>query len=153
MVDYESLENQLCELISSTNYEARPFPDNEMDLGRNFTTPRVFIYLISSDFAEPDNTGATIQKETLNFEAVIRARTRLGQGGILAIVEEIGQKLLGYQFSGFVKIQLDKHGFLEGGAIQNDWNYFIDFSMQTYVTENLPDAIVSTFQDIQFVDQ
>jgi len=160
MINYEQLEIDISDLLCpklvdtdenitelNTIYLAKPLPDNEAEYQKNFTKPAVYVICTNSDYDSPESTDIIIQNETVNFEILLRSKTRKGPSGIFAIISDIKTKLLGYKFRGFTKIKLIKNGYIDSGT-QNDWNYMISFSTSIKAIENLPEPVVSTFKKI-----
>ena len=160
MIDYEQLENDICNVLCPTTvdtegiitelntiYLAKPLPDNESEFQKKFSKPAVYVVCTNSDYDSPESTDVIVQNETVNFEILLRDKTRKGPSGIFAIISDIKTRLLGYKFRGFTKIKLIKNGYIDSGT-QNDWNYMISLSTTTKAIENLPEPVVSTFKII-----
>jgi len=149
MTNYEEIENLLSDVIKSDNYNAKAYPDNESEFNKNFTIAQVYLLFTGSDFASSENTSAVIQEETLNFDIYFRAKSRRGEKGLLQIVREVSDKILGYKMVGCSKIQFTKQGFME--VSQNNCNYFLSFNFTTHIVENQPEQLTSTFKKIDHV--
>jgi len=145
MIDYEQLEDDLCTRLASDIYAVSPLPDNEAEFTKNFTKPKVYICCVGSVFGEPETNYLTVQNEKINFEAIIRSKTRRGASGIFSIIKFIAEKLQGFElFKGSDRITLDKHGYIEG--VQNDWNYVLSFSIDTKCVAKQDDPTVENPQ-------
>lgn len=148
MIDYASYEDDICTLLTNSSYDCKPLPDNEAEFNRNFTKPQVYVSYSGSDFSEPENIGATIQEETVNFDILFRARTRRGDTGLLKILKLVGDKILGYKFEGCSKITLTKQGYIDRS--QNDWNFILSVRFLTHIVENLDEEEVPNITEINF---
>lgn len=166
MADYEQLEKDICVVLCpkittengtiqdlNTIYTANPLPDNESEINRSFAKPIVYVVCTGSDYDSPENLDIVVQNETINFECLIRSKTRLGISGIFSIIIDIKSKLLGFKLGKrFTKIRLIKNGYIDSGT-QNDWNYMLSFSTTSKVIENLPEPTYPKFVQIDLVDK
>ncbi|MDR2004148.1 MAG: Gp37 family protein [Prevotella sp.] len=156
-MDYEKLEEDLTILLNPLDdqgnelnmlYKAQPLPDNESELDKLFTKPRVYIAAGNSEYAESDSTDKIIQKETVGFEVIIRAASRRGESSVFAVMSDIRKKLLGYRFPGCTRIQIRKNGWMEG--TQNNWQYFMSFDFVTTIIDVQPGPTGPTAKRIEF---
>ncbi|MFT4221879.1 Gp37 family protein [Dysgonomonas sp.] len=156
-MDYEKLESDIVLLLNPVDedgnqlnqmYTAAPLPDNESEVIKTFTKPRVWISAGNSEYAESDSTDKIIQKETVSFEITIRAASRRGESGVLNIMLDIRRRLLGYRFPGCTRIQIRKSGWSDG--TQNDWIYGMLFDFVTTVIDIQPVQTGPPAKDIDF---
>lgn len=150
MIDYGAYEDAICTLLESATYDVKPLPDNEAEFNRTFTKPQVYVCYSGSDYSEPQNVGATIQTETLNFDLLFRVKTRRGTSGLLKVIKQVGDKILGYKFLGCTKLNLTRQGYIDG--TQNNWNFVLSFQFDTHVTENLEEEEVQNITEINFTE-
>lgn len=140
MIDYEEKEDDLVTLLATELAIVKVLPDNEAEFVKNFTKPVIYIVCTGSKFGNNETNYITSQTETVNFEAIIRSRSRRGTSGIFALIKFISEKLQGYKFTGCDSITLIEHGYVEG--VQNDWNYVLKFQFLTKTVSLTPDPDV-----------
>lgn len=150
MIDYGQKEDDICALLANDVYDVFPLPETEAEMARNFIKPTVFICCVGADFGSPENLGVLCQEETVTFEAIIRAKNRRGTAGIFAIVKDIFDKMMGYKFPGCDKIQLIRHGYIEGNP--NNWNYVFSFSLNAKSVENQPEETAYLLKEPEFIE-
>lgn len=143
MKNYEQMEKDIVSLLKS-NKELNllaiidSLPDNVADLNRNFTKPTIYIACTGSSFGTPENNFLVIQEETITFEAIIRAKTRIGKGGLFELITRVGDIILGFNlYKGCDRITLSQHGYID--SAQNDYNYSIKFNIIGKAVANQPD--------------
>ncbi len=143
MKDYEQIEDDLVSVLKDNQSlksiaDITALPDNESELQRNLTKPKVYIVYTGSTFDDPENNNVVIQSERMRFEAIIRSRTRRGAGGILDLLKRIGQLLQGRKmYIGCDPIALDQDGYIDG--VQNNFNYVLAFNIVTKSASIVPD--------------
>lgn len=145
---YEDYEDTIIERIKmqGVNVSDLPYIDALND-SRPTSKPRVFVMYNGSVFADPENLSTVAQKETLNFEAFIKAKNRRGKSGVLAVSEEIKARMLGYKPPGAITpITLSSFGYVDG--IQNNWQYMLVFSFERYAVQQNFDELTVTIKEI-----
>jgi len=150
MIDYSQREDDICVLLENDIYTVKPLPENEADYPKNLNKSCALIMCCGADFSEPENLSVMVQEETISFDVTILAKTRRGESGIFAIIKNISDKIMGYQFPGCGKIQLKSHGYKEGGP--NEWNYIFSFSMTSKTMENQPEEPFYPLKNPEFVN-
>lgn len=133
MKNYEQMEKDLVTLLKSNQElnllsEIKPLPDTEAEFNKNFIKPTIYIACTGSSFNSPENNFLVIQEETITFEAILRAKTRNGKGGLFELISRVGDIILGFNlYKGCDRITLSQHGYIS--TAQNDYNYSIKFNI------------------------
>lgn len=134
MSKYETYEDNFCTLLTNVLYDIKPLPDNEQEFSRNFQKPQIYVAYAGSSYSESESTSLVTQEETMTFDFMFRVRSRVGSSGLLAILEYVSKKIIGYKILGCKKIQLVSQGYVDG--TQNNWNFIMTISLVSHIIEN-----------------
>lgn len=137
---YEQYEDAIVGLLAMPGVSVTVLP-HEAALSeiRATARPQLYVIIHGSNFGEPESMGLTAQRETLQCEIFIRAKARRGRLGIFDLYGKISERLLGRTLPDAVTpIAFSQFGYVAG--IQNNWQYALTFSFDTYVTEADPET-------------
>lgn len=138
---YEQYEDEIVGLLKMRGVTVTVLP-HEAALSelRATAQPQLYIIINGSNFGEPEDLGMTAQRETLQCEIFIRAKSRWGHLGIFSLYGEISKRLLGRKLPDAVTpIVFGQFGYVAG--IQNNWQYALTFSFDAYKVEADPEGI------------
>ncbi|MCH5305193.1 MAG: hypothetical protein J1E79_01780 [Rikenella sp.] len=137
---YEQYEDAIVGLLSIPGVSVSVLPHEAALVEMRATArPQLYVIINGSNFGEPESMGMTAQRETLQCEIFIRAKARRGRLGIFDLYGKISERLLGRKLPDAVTpIAFDQFGYVAG--IQNNWQYALTFSFDTYRVEADPDA-------------
>lgn len=132
---YEEYEDIIVERLKMQGVDISSLPDvDALNDPRPTAKPRVFLMYNGSVFGESENLGATVQKETLNFEVFIKAKTRRGKTGIFPVVEEMKGRLQGWKPpDAITPVTLSSLGYVAG--TMNNWQYMLSFTFDRYTVQ------------------
>lgn len=132
---YEDYENTIVDWLNLPGVEVSALPTVDvLNDPRPTAKPYLYIMYNGSTFGDPENMAATTQKETLNFEAFIKAKSRRGKNGVFAVAEEAKGRLMGWRPAGAITpVVLSSFGYVSG--VQNNWQYMLTFEFTRYVTQ------------------
>lgn len=137
---YEQYEDAIVDLLKMRGVAVTVLP-HEAALSelRATAQPQLYVIINGSNFGEPEDIGMTAQRETLQCEIFIRAKSRRGNLGIFGLYGEISKRLLGHKLPDAVTpIAFGQFGYVAG--IQNNWQYALTFSFDTYKVEADPEG-------------
>lgn len=132
---YEDYENSIIDRARIQGVDVSALPCVEaLNDPRPTAKPQVFVMYNGSNFTEPENIGATVQRETLNFEIFIKSRLRRGEKGVFAVSEEIKSRIMGWKPDGAITpAALTSFGYVTG--ITNNWQYMLTFTFDRYAVQ------------------
>lgn len=132
---YEDYENGFVDRLNMPGVEVSALPMVEvLNDPRPTAKPYLYIMYNGSTYSDPENMAATTQKETLNFEVFIKAKSRRGKNGVFAVAEEVKGRLMGWRPAGAITpVTLSSFGYVTGN--QNNWQYMLTFEFTRYVTQ------------------
>lgn len=132
---YEDYEDTIVERMKMQGVEVSALPTVDvLNDSRPAARPCLYIMYNGSAYADPENVGAVTQKETLNFEAFIKAKSRRGKTGVFAVAEEIKGRLMGWHPAGAITpVTLSSFGYVAG--TQNSWQYMLSFTFDRYAVQ------------------
>lgn len=132
---YEDYENGFVNRLNMSGVEVSALPTvDALNDPRPATRPTLYVMYNGSSYSDPENMAATTQKETLNFEVFIKAKSRRGKNGIFVVSEEVKGRLMGWRPAGAITpVILSSFGYVAGN--QNNWQYMLTFEFTRYVTQ------------------
>lgn len=132
---YEEYEDIIIERARMLGIDVSALPYVEaLNDPRPTAKPQVYIMYNGSSFSDPENIGATVQRETLNFEIFIKARSRRGERGVFAVSEEIKGRLMGWKPDGAITpVAFTSFGYVTG--VMNNWQYMMTFTFDRYAVQ------------------
>ena len=126
MKQYNEYEDLIVARLANKDWEVSPL-SLISNLNQPQTKPRIYVICSGSTFEDTRHLGDFAQEESLNFKAIITARTREGEKGVFAVAEEIMQRLMKWKLPDTTeRISLSSFGYVDG--IQNNWQYHVDFT-------------------------
>lgn len=128
MLNYDQYENAIVNRLTRDGLDVSALPSvAAINEPKPVTTPRVYVIFTGSTFEDSQHLGEFAQDEPLTFELYIQARSRDGENGIFAVVEEAIQKLLKWKLPDATRrISLTSFTYVTG--IQNNWQYVLKFT-------------------------
>lgn len=132
---YEDYENTIVDRLNLPGVEVSALPTVDV-LNDPRPTAKPYLYIVynGSTFGDPENIAATMQKETLNFEVFIKAKSRRGKNGVFAVAEEVKGRLMGWRPAGTITpVVLSSFGYVAGN--QNNWQYMLSFEFARYAVQ------------------
>lgn len=132
---YEQYEDAIVGLLAMPGVSVTVLPHEAALVEMRATArPQLYVIINGSNFGEPESMGMTAQRETLQCEIFIRAKARRGRLGIFDLYGKISERLLGRKLPDAVTpIAFSQFGYVAG--IQNNWQYALTFSFDTYRVE------------------
>lgn len=132
---YEDLENVIVERLKMPGVEVSALPVVDvLNDPRPTAKPYLYIMYNGSMFGDPDNMATIAQKETLNFEIFIKAKSRRGKNGVFMVSEEVKGRLMGWRPDGAITpVTLSSFGYVAGN--QNNWQYMLSFTFDRYAVQ------------------
>jgi hypothetical protein len=127
-MNYEDLEDEIIAKINpsltSGNIDFGPLPENEEDLKKALTRPRVWVSFNMSDYNPPKSMSAEglAQDVVVTIEVIIQSKKRRGAQGCYIVMNLIKLLLLGFRPSGLTAMTLQKEELLNFDQ-QGFWNY------------------------------
>ncbi len=98
---YEQYEDAIVNLLAIPGVSVSVLPHEAALVEMRATArPQLYVIINGGNFGEPENMGMTAQRETLQCEVFIRAKTRRGRLGIFDLYGKISERLFGAQVTG-----------------------------------------------------
>jgi hypothetical protein len=148
-MSYEELEDAIVERLQCQGVDVLVLPHTDvLNEARMTEKPRIFVIYQGSDFADREELAVVAQEETLRFELFFRARKRRGHLGVFDLYRHAASRLLGWKPDSGKgdKITFGNFGYVSG--IQNNWQYALTFSFDSYIVENPEDPYFQPIKQI-----
>lgn len=132
---YENYEDAIVEHLKMHGIDVSALPTVEvLNDPRPTAKPYIYIMYNGSSYDAPENMAVTTQKESLNFEAFIKTKSRRGKNGVFAVAEEVKGRLMGWRPpSAITPVIFSSFGYVTGN--QNNWQYMLSFAFDRYVVQ------------------
>ena len=128
MLNYDGYEDLIVQMLTRDGWLVSPLPSvADIDNPQPVSNPRIYVIFTGSTFEDSDRLGEFAQDETLTFEVYIHARSRDGEKGVFAVVEEVIQKIIKQRLPDATqRTVLTSFSYVRG--LQNIWQYVLKFT-------------------------
>lgn len=135
-MNYEPFEDAIIDLLKAIpGVIVTPLPHvAALNDPRPTSKPQLFVIVNGSNFTPPDEVGIVSQLTAVQCEIFMRAKVRRGIKGINWLYEQVEKCLLGYRLpNAITPIVFSDFGYVAG--IQNNWQYALTFTFNTYIVQ------------------